>query len=126
MALTKTIEIDGKQVTFRASAAVPRQYRIRYRRDIFVDLKTLSEAMEGQDQEHSGLDKFSLEIFENIAHCMARHADPKGVPDSPDEWLDQFQFFSIYQILPEILELWGLNVEQQVESKKNFARVSGK
>ena len=21
---------------------------------------------------------------------MAKHADPQGVPDTPDEWLDQF------------------------------------
>ena len=27
MAVTKTIEIDGKQVKFKASAAVPRLYR---------------------------------------------------------------------------------------------------
>lgn len=125
MALTKTIEIDGKQVTFRASAAIPRQYRIRYRRDIFVDLRKLAAQMEGQDKDDSGLDTFSLELFENIAHCMARHADPKNVPDTPDEWLDQFNVFSIYQVLPELLQLWGLNMEQQVESKKNFVRVSG-
>ncbi len=45
-------------------------------------------------------------------------ADPQGVPDTPDEWLDQFGTFSIYQVLPEIIELWGLNVQTQVESKK--------
>ena len=49
---------------------------------------------------------------------MAKHADPQGVPDTPDEWLDQFGTFSIYQVLPEIIELWGLNVQTQVESKK--------
>ena len=38
----------------------------------------------------------------------------------------QFNTFSIYEILPQIIELWGLNVEQQVESKKNIIRQSGK
>ena len=47
-------------------------------------------------------------------------------PDTPDEWLDQFGTFSIYQVLPEIIELWGLNVQTQVESKKNFERLTGK
>ena len=125
MALTKTIEIDGKQVTFRASAAIPRIYRIRYHRDIFVDLRKLSELMKEQDKDDSALDCMSLELFENIAHCMARHADPKHVPNSPDEWLEDFNFFSIYEVLPELIELWGLNVAQDVESKKNFVRVSG-
>ena len=30
------------------------------------------------------------------------------------------------QVLPEIIELWGLNVQTQVESKKNFERLTGK
>ena len=34
MAVTKKIEIDGKEVTFKASAAVPRLYRIKFGRDI--------------------------------------------------------------------------------------------
>lgn len=127
MALTKTIIIDGKEVTFRASAAVPRMYRIRFQRDIYRDLALLDKAVgkEG-DEEHSNLDLFSLELFENIAFVMARHADPKNVPDSPEEWLDQFQTFSIYQVLPEIIQLWGLNVQQTAESKKNIARLTGK
>lgn len=127
MALTKTIIIDGKEVTFRASAAVPRMYRILFQRDIYRDLALLDKAVgkEG-DEEHSNLDLFSLELFENIAFVMARHADPKNVPDSPEEWLDQFQTFSIYQVLPEIIQLWGLNVQQAAESKKNIARLTGK
>ncbi|MGN1457264.1 MAG: hypothetical protein ACI4XP_04820 [Acutalibacteraceae bacterium] len=34
MCMTKTIEIDGKEVKFRASAAIPRIYRIKFHRDI--------------------------------------------------------------------------------------------
>ena len=60
---------------------------------------------------------FSLEMFENIAYIMAKHADP-SIPDSPEKWLDEFITFSIYQVLPKIIELWGLNVQTDVESKK--------
>ena len=35
MSMIKTIEIDGKQVPFKASAAIPRIYRVKYGRDIF-------------------------------------------------------------------------------------------
>ena len=28
--------------------------------------------------------------------------------------------FSIYQVLPKIIELWGLNVQTDVESKKLY------
>ena len=115
MALTKTVNIDGKDVTFRASAAIPRIYRNKFHRSI-----------DENDPENSALDSFSLELFEDISYIMAKHADPQGVPDTPDEWLDQFGTFSIYQVLPEIIELWGLNVQTQVESKKNFERLTGK
>ena len=126
MAVTKKIEIDGKEVTFKASAAVPRLYRIKFGRDIYKDLRDLEKAVDSSSAEESNLDLFSLEMFENIAYIMAKHADPTAVPDSPEEWLDEFSTFSIYQVLPEIIELWGLNIQSEVESKKNFARVSGK
>ena len=46
MAVTKKIEIDGKEVTFKASAAVPRLYRIKFGRDIMQDLAKLAAAYE--------------------------------------------------------------------------------
>ena len=125
MAVTKTIEIDGKEVTFKASAAVPRMYRLKFRRDIFKDMTELMKDVKANDQELSGLSIESLEIFENIAYMMAKYADP-NVPDNIDEWLENFGTFSIYLVLPQIVDLWGLNIEQQAESKKNFERLSAK
>ena len=126
MGMTKKIQIDGKDVVFKASAAIPRIYRLKFHRDIYKDLRDLEKAVSSSSAEESNLDLFSLEMFENIAYIMAKHADPTAVPDSPEEWLDEFSTFSIYQVLPEIIELWGLNIQSEVESKKNFARVSGK
>lgn len=125
MSLKRTIEIDGRQVPFKASAAIPRIYRMKFQRDIFRDLRVLEKAVDKENPEESNLDLFSLEMFENIAYVMAKHADP-SVPDTPEEWLDGFNTFSIYQILPQIIDLWGLNVKTEVESKKNFARLSGR
>jgi hypothetical protein len=125
MAITKKIEIDGKEVLFRASAAIPRLYRIKFRRDIYKDLAQLEIAVDTSTEDGSMLDTFSLELFENIAYMMARHADPT-IPDTPEEWLEDFNTFSIYQVLPQIIELWGLNIESEVKSKKNFQKLSGK
>ena len=124
--MTKKIQIDGKDVVFKASAAIPRIYRLKFHRDIYKDLRDLEKAVDSSSAEESNLDLFSLEMFENIAYIMAKHADPTTVLDSPEEWLDEFSTFSIYQVLPQIIELWGLNVRADVEAKKNFARVSGK
>lgn len=126
MGMTKKINIDGKDVMFKASAAIPRIYRLKFHRDIYKDLRDLEKAVDSSSEEQSSLDLFSLEMFENIAFIMAKHADPTTVPDSTEDWLDEFNTFSIYQVLPEIIELWGLNVQSEVESKKNFAKVSAK
>ena len=125
MSIMRKVEIDGKQVPFKASAAIPRIYRIKYYRYIYKDLRSLEKAVGEGDEENSNLDLFSLEMFENIAYVMAKHADP-NIPDTPEEWLDEFNTFSIYQVLPSIIELWGLNVQTEVESKKNFAQLTAR
>ena len=121
MAIKKNIVIDGREIPFKASAAVPRLYRLKFGRDIYRDFASLQTNVEEEDAEKSGLDIESLEVFENIAFIMAKHADPDNVPDSPDDFLEQFNTFSIYEILPQLIELWGLNTATQIESKKNIA-----
>lgn len=125
MSIMRKVEIDGKQVPFKASAAIPRIYRIKFNRDIYKDLRSLEKAVGEGDEQNSNLDLFSLEMFENIAYVMAKHADP-NIPDTPEEWLDEFNTFSIYQVLPSIIELWGLNVQTEVESKKKFAQLTAR
>lgn len=114
MSMKQNIEIDGKQVAFKASAAIPRIYRMKFHRDIYKDLRALEKAVGAGDEKKSNLDLFSLEMFENIAYVMAKHADP-------EEWLDGFNTFSIYQILPQLIQLWGLNVQTDINSKKTSA-----
>lgn len=90
------------------------------RLEIHKDLDALGRAVGNGDEDSSHLDMFSLEIFENIAYIMAKHAD-SSIPDSPEEWMDEFSTFSIDQMLPKIIELWWLNVQTTVESKKLHA-----
>lgn len=125
MGIRRTIEIDGKQVPFKASAAIPRIYRLKFQRDIYKDLASLEKAISRETEEVSNLDMFSLDMFENIAYVMAKHADA-NIPDSPEEWLDEFNTFSIYQVLPKLIALWGLNVRTDVAAKKNSVQQSGR
>lgn len=114
----RTITISGKEIRFRASAAVPRLYRCRFGRDIFKDLGALEKAVNNnKGKKTSDLQVSDLEVFENIAYIMARHADP-GVPDSIEEWLEQFEMFSIYEVLPAIIELWNISTKTDVVPKK--------
>ena len=126
MAIKRSITIDGMEVPFKASASLPRLYRAKFRKDIFKDFSALKDSVDESDEKNSGLGIESLEVFENIAWTMAKHADPVGVPESPDDWLEQFNCFSIYEVLPQLFELWGMNLETQAESKKALARLTAK
>ena len=122
--IQKTVTISGHEVAFRSSATVPRLYRAKFKRDIFKDLSRLEASVKRKSADGS-FEIEDLEIFENVAYIMAFHADP-SIPKTIDEWLDQFDMFSIYQVLPEILTLWGENLITDVEAKKGLAEVSGK
>ena len=55
--MEKTIEIDGRPVTFRATAAIPRLYRLRFHRDIMQDMafmrkEILKAQKEKKDREN--------------------------------------------------------------------------
>lgn len=117
--MVRTIIIDGREVTFRASAAIPRLYRIKFGRDIFADLKDIEKAIKKQDAENSELPVALLTAFENTAYLMAKHADKTAVPEeSVEEWLDGFNTFSIYEIFPTIADLWALNNKTIETAKK--------
>lgn len=115
--IQKTVTISGHEVAFRSSATVPRLYRAKFKRDIFKDLSRLEASVKRKSADGS-FEIEDLEIFENVAYIMAFHAD-NTIPNSIDEWLDQFEMFSIYEVLPEILELWGQNLMTDVNAKKN-------
>ena len=112
--LEKTVRVGEVDVKFRSSATIPRLYRIKFKRDIFKDLSKLEKTFKASE---SSFEIDDLEIFENVAYIMAYHAD-RSIAGNIDDWLDQFEMFSIYEILPEILELRGVNLETEVQSKK--------
>ena len=116
--LQKTVKIDGKEVVFQSSAAIPRLYRIKFKRDIFKDITKLEKSFKSRSDNESELEIDDLEIFENVAYIMALHANPT-IPATIEAWLDQFEMFSIYQVLPEILDLWGSNLFSDSKAKKN-------
>ena len=63
------------------------------------------------------MDVVDLEIFENAAYIMAKQYDA-SLPATPEEWLDDFGTFSVYEVLPVILELWGANQHTTANPKK--------
>lgn len=123
--IKRNIKIDGREVAFRSSATIPRLYRAKFKRDIFKDLSALEKTYSDKSNgEIADIPIENLELFENVAYIMAWHAD-NSIPATVEEWLEQFDMFSIYEVLPQLLELWGDNVATQVNSKKKLTAVSG-
>lgn len=125
--MEKIILVGEKEVKMRASALIPRLYRFKFGRDMISDMTSLKKAFKKveelpedateEEKQEAQISVMDLTIFENVAYIMAKHADKKQ-PDNPDEWLDQFEMFSIYQVLPQILALWNMNTVTTSTPKK--------
>lgn len=116
--MDREVTVDGKQVKFRATARTPRLYRAIIGRDMIQDMNKLMKAFDRKKKGEDDLDVIDLQIFEDAAYTMARHANPDNIEKTADEWLDTFDMFSIYEVLPHILELWAVNTKQTSVPKK--------
>lgn len=104
----KKVTIGDKEVTFVASAATPRQYRFYTGRDILKDMVVLSKKLEKTEDEDEQLMMVDFQMFEDIVFTMAKKENGEA---SAEEWLEQFEIFSIYEVFPVIFELWTQNME---------------
>ena len=111
--MDKVLNIDGRGVGFRCTASTPMRYRHRFNRDIFDDLVKIKNEFVNDENFSIGV----LEAFECLAYIMAKQYDP-SIPDAPEDWLDEFETFSIVEIYPDILDLWVQNEHMTSEAKK--------
>ena len=110
--MKRTITIDGKEITFKASAKTPLLYRQLIGSDLFTDMNRVQE-----DQSNA------LEVFGNLAYVMAKQADP-SVGDI-DEWFDQFGMFSVYSALPQLTDMWAVASTSHSIAKKKADKRKG-
>ncbi len=126
--MERTVIVSGKEVKMRASALIPRLYRFRFKRDMVADMHQLQRAFNKannlpkdateEERQAAQLSVADLTIFENVAYIMVKHAG-EDVPDTPEAWLDSFDgVFSVYEVLPTILDLWGANGQTTSIPKK--------
>lgn len=127
--MQKIIEIEeGRSVNFKASAFSPVMYNKLFPgRDFLGDMNDLKKSHDDKE------DRFTMndyELFSRIAYLFAY----QGLAPSPRQtkeqiefleeypnvwdWIDTFNTFSIYEILPEIMNLWYKN-EKTISKGKN-------
>lgn len=127
--MERTVNIGGAELRMRASALIPRMYRFKFGRDLIKDMAqleksykkamSLKEDATDEERREAQFSTLDLTIFENVAWCMAKNAS-NDIPDTPDEWLDSIEgVFSIYEVLPQVIELWAAGLEQtSIPAKK--------
>lgn len=99
--MEKTIEIDGKQVRFKSTAATPLRYKAQFGRDYFSEIMKLEGLTKLKNSKD--LAKIDFDTFYNIIWVLAKTADSKI--QEPLEWLDGFEEFPLFEIIPEIQDL---------------------
>ncbi len=122
--MEKTLNIDGKDVKFKSTAGTLMRYRMNFGRDLIKDIAKLEKRYKSVESGEDEFEIYDLEMFEKIAWSMAKTAD-NNIKDI-ENWLDEFESFSIMVILPEIMDLLIANMKQEQESKKNLMKVVNK
>lgn len=135
--MQKIIEIEeGRSFNFKASAFSPIMYNKLFPgRDFLKDMECLKEKNDEED------DSFNMEHYEHfvrVAYTFAYQGlapTPRKTKEQeefrekyPDawDWIDSFRTFSIYEILPEIIDLWYTNEKKVAESKNQEPAPPGK
>lgn len=127
--MEKIIKIEeGRSLNFKASAFSPIAYnRLFPGRDYLKDMEALKCA---NDKEEKSFAMSDYEHFARISYLFAYQGlapSPRQTQEQkefleeyPDawDWIDSFNAFSIYEILPEIIDLW-YNNEKQISKGKN-------
>lgn len=112
--MEKTIEIDGKQVRFKSTAATPLRYKAQFQKDFFAEIykmEGMQKLLKTKKSDAEKLANIDFELFYNIAWVLAKTADSNIA--EPLTWLDGFEVFPIGEIFPQLNELLIANMQSK-------------
>lgn len=122
--MEKIVLIDEKEVGLRATARTPRLYRSTTGRDLILDLAKINDYLQDRNKNKEIMIE-ALSAFEDFAYIMAKqYAETHDLefPEDADEWLDEFEVFDIYSVMPHVLQLWKENSKTTSVAKKNSVK----
>jgi hypothetical protein len=113
--MEKTLTIDGQEVRFKSTGAVPVRYKAQFHRDFFKDvlkMRKLSNVTEKKPEDITDeeLEPLDLEVFYRIIWVLAKTAD-KDIPDLLT-WLDSFEVFPFDEVMEELSEMISSSIQQ--------------
>lgn len=104
--MEKIIKIDGRDVKLKATAGFMYRYKSQFGREYLADMIEFEEAAKKAAKEKNVTNKmkyYNFNTMYNIIWALAKTADDTIPP--PQEWLDTFDTFPIFQIFGEVKEL---------------------
>lgn len=103
--MEKTLTIEGRQITFKSTAATMLKYKAQFGRDMLRDFSELQKAFKKTKKgiEIADINKFDIETLYNLIWVFAKTAN-KTIPDVMD-WYDSFESFPLISVLTELTEL---------------------
>lgn len=132
--MIKVIEVEeGRSLDFKASAFSPIAYNTLFPNGDFIgDMKVLQEAYEDIKDDGGTLSLPVYQYFVRMAYLFRYQALAPTPAETEEQreflrqypnpwlWIDTFETFSIYTILPEIMELYLSNEIQKSTAKKGM------
>lgn len=111
--MEQTLTIDGKKVSFKSNASTPLRFKAQFGKDFFSEIIKLNQLnkfdVSGDDPDYSMLEKVDFDVFYNVIWALAKTANPK-IPE-PIAWLDDFEEFPMFDIIPQLQQLIVFSIE---------------
>ena len=101
--MEKIINIDGREIKLKTNGAFLFRYKDQFHRDALKDLTALAKI------KKDNIEEMEIDVFYNFFWTMARAANPDIPPLK--EYLETFDEFPIFDILPEIIEMAMCNLK---------------
>lgn len=113
--MEKTLIIDGKPVKFKSTAATPLRYKAQFGKDFFSEIVKMNKLTklkfndENGEPDYDAMALIDFEVFYNIVWALAKSGDP--TISDPITWLDGFEEFPMFEILPELQDLMAHSIK---------------
>jgi hypothetical protein len=105
--MEKIITIDGRDVRFKATAALPLYYATHFDSDVLQDCLPLQEQPVKKNRVHNTI--IMYRIIWTMAYCADKSIKPM------EEWFEDFNNFPIYQIFAELNSMFWASTKGVAE-----------
>jgi hypothetical protein len=111
--MEKILTIDGRQVRFKSTAALPLRYKAQFGRELLADASAVLKCWHpGQEESEPGKGDskpgyfsadLDISLVYNVIWALAKTADPSIKP--PMEWFDDFDALPIFDWFADLSDL---------------------